>query len=89
MNSNSSIATGAAAISGAMLSGLIIWVCQIAHLSPPPAEVAGTIGALVLGGGHAAVNWLNARFPAVAPAKATVAPVAVPAPAPAAVPAAA
>lgn len=63
MNSNSAVATSAAAISGAMLGGVIVWLCGVCHLASPPSDVAGTIGALLLGGGHAAVNWLSARFP--------------------------
>lgn len=67
MNSNSPVATGAAAISGAMLGGVIVWFCSVVHVAAPPADVAGTLGAVVLIGGHYAVNWLNRRFPAPAP----------------------
>jgi hypothetical protein len=63
MNSNSPVATGAAAISGAMLGGVIVWFCSAVHIAPPPADVAGTLGAAILIGGHCAVNWINARFP--------------------------
>ena len=80
MNSNSAVATSAAAISGAMLGGVVVYLFTLMHIAPPPVDVAGTIGALLVGGGHAATNWLNSRFPAVA---APAAPVAVPvAPAP-------
>ena len=76
MNSNSAVATSAAAISGAMLGGVVAYLFTLMHIAPlPPVDVAGTIGALLVGGGHAATNWLNSRFPAVA---APAAPVAVP-----------
>lgn len=84
MNSNSPVATGAAAISGAMLGGVIVWFCGAIHVAAPPADVAGTLGAVVLIGGHYAVNWLNRRFPAPPAPTTTVA-----APAAAAQPAAA
>lgn len=45
--------TGAIAISGAMLGGVIIWACQAAHITAPPIEVAGTLGAVILAVGHA------------------------------------
>ena len=60
--------TGAAAISGAMLAGLIVWLCGVAHIPAPPADVAGTIGAILLAGGHAAVNFIASRWPAKAAA---------------------
>ena len=66
MNSNSAVATSAAAISGAMLGGVVVYLFTLMHIAPPPVDVAGTIGALLVGGGHAATNWLNSRFPAVA-----------------------
>lgn len=94
MNSNSSVATTAAAVSGAMLGGVIVWLCSIAHVEAPPTDVAGTIGAVLLGGGHALVNWINARFPVKptmtsVPVEVTAAPIAVPVVAQPAAPAAA
>lgn len=59
--------TGAAAISGAMLAGLIVWLCGVAKIPAPPADVAGTIGAIMLAGGHAAVNFIATRFPSKTP----------------------
>lgn len=56
MNGSSPTNTGAIAISGAMLGGVITWACQAAHISPPPIEVAGTLGALILAIGHALLN---------------------------------
>lgn len=64
MNSNSPVATGAAAVTGAMLGSVIVWLCSAMHVTPPPEEVAGTIGAMILVGGHLIVNWINVRFPA-------------------------
>lgn len=81
MNSNSPVATGAAAVSGAMLGGVIVWLCSVLRITPPPEEVAGTLGAIVLVGGHMLVNWINVRWPA--PVLLTEADIAKPAPAPA------
>lgn len=83
MNSNSAVATTASAISGAMLGGVIVWICGLFHIEAPPPDVAGTIGAVLLGGGHAVVNWLSARFPikptvTSVPVAVQAAPVAVP-----------
>jgi uncharacterized membrane protein YdcZ (DUF606 family) len=50
-----------------MLAGLIVWLCGVLHIPQPPADVAGTIGAILLAGGHYAMNWVNAaRMPAKA-----------------------
>lgn len=84
MNSNSAVATGAAAISGAMLGGVIVWLCSVIHVEAPPSDVAGTIGAVLLCSGHAVVNWLSVRFPPASPvviARTIVAPAAPAAPA--------
>ena len=64
MNSSSPVATGAAAVTGAMLGGVITWLCAVIHVAAPPPDVAATIGALVLVGGHYAINWANRRWPA-------------------------
>ncbi|WP_158601899.1 hypothetical protein [Pararobbsia silviterrae] len=53
MNQTSPVSTGAAAITGAMLGGCITWGCQALKLPIPPAEVAGTMGAILLAAGHA------------------------------------
>jgi len=52
-------ATGSAAITGAMLGGLVSWACTLVHITPPPTEVAGTIGALILAGAHLLANILT------------------------------
>ena len=62
MNS-SPVSTGASAVTGAMLGGCIVWLCQACKLPSPPAEVAGTMGALLLTAAHYAVNVINARTP--------------------------
>ena len=53
--------TGAIAISGAMLGGVITWACQAAHITPPPIEVAGTLGAVILSLGHAFLSRGGAK----------------------------
>ena len=58
---NSPVTTGASAVTGAMLGGMIVWIFQAAKLPVPPAEVAGTMGALLLTAAHYAVNLLNSR----------------------------
>lgn len=55
--------TGATAVTGAMLAGVILWLCSLMHLQQPPVEVAGTIGAAILYGGHVLANWVNRRWP--------------------------
>ena len=60
----SSVVTTGAAITGAMLGQLIVYLCTVIRVVPPPPDVAQIIGALLLGGGHATVNWINARWPA-------------------------
>lgn len=60
MNS-SPVSTGASAITGAMLGGCIVWVCQACKIAAPPAEVAGTMGAMLLTAAHYAVNLINSR----------------------------
>lgn len=64
MNQTSSVVTTSAAITGAMLGQLIVYLCTVVRVAPPPPDVAQIIGALMLGGGHAMVNWINARWPA-------------------------
>ena len=64
MNSSSPVATGAAAVTGAMLGGVITWLCAAMHVAAPPPDVAATIGAAVLVGAHGLVNWANRRWPA-------------------------
>ncbi|CAM2142740.1 Holin [Pararobbsia alpina] len=61
MNQTSPVSTGAAAITGAMLGGCIVWACQAMKLPAPPAEVAGTLGAILLTGAHTVSNWLSNR----------------------------
>lgn len=57
------IHTGMAATGGAMMGGVVLWVCTVAHVNPlPPPEVADTVGAVVLMGLHYVANWLNSRF---------------------------
>jgi hypothetical protein len=68
MNPTSPVATGSAAITGAMLGGIIDWLCTVAHVAPPPDGISAAIGAVILTGAHYGVNWLNRRFPA-APAQ--------------------
>lgn len=60
MNS-SPVSTGASAVTGAMLGGCIVWLCQACKVSAPPAEVAGTMGAMLLTVAHYAVNLINSR----------------------------
>ena len=64
MNSSSPVATGAAAVTGAMLGGVITWLCAAMHVAAPPPDVAATIGAAVLVSAHGLVNWANRRWPA-------------------------
>jgi protein-S-isoprenylcysteine O-methyltransferase Ste14 len=65
MNSSSPFATGAAAVTGAMLGGVISWLCTQMHVAPPPPDVANSIGALFLVSGHSFLNWANRRWPEV------------------------
>ncbi len=82
MNSNSPVATGAAAVTGAMLGGVIVWLCSVMHIAAPPEEVAGTIGAMILVVGHMVVNWVNVRWPPpVQLTEAQIVPTAAPQPA--------
>lgn len=86
MNQTSPVTTGAAAVSGAMIGGVIAWLCGSLKIAVPPADVAGTMGALVLMALHALGNWLATRpqrmaapAPVVqAPVQAAPAPVAPP-----------
>lgn len=61
MNQTSPVSTGASAITGAMLGGCIVWACQASKIQAPPAEVAGTMGALILTLAHYALNFLINR----------------------------
>ena len=69
MNPNTPVSTGAAAITGAMLGGCITWICQAAKLPTPPAEVAGTMGAILLFLAHSLKQYVATRG-----AKSTVVP---------------
>ncbi|PVX77155.1 hypothetical protein [Paraburkholderia unamae] len=60
MNS-SPVSTGASAVTGAMLGGCIVWFCQALKIATPPAEVAGTMGAILLTAAHYVVNAINSR----------------------------
>jgi len=74
MNQTSPITTGAAAVSGAMIGGVIVWACGAFKVAAPPADVAGTMGALVLAGLHVACNAISnrsSRTALVAPAQPT------------------
>lgn len=61
MNQTSPVSTGASAVTGAMLGGCIVWLCQACKLPAPPAEVAGTMGAIALTAAHYVVNLISAR----------------------------
>jgi hypothetical protein len=61
VNQTSPVSTGAAAVTGAMLGGCITWICQAAKLPAPPAEVAGTMGAILLTGAHWLGNLIASR----------------------------
>lgn len=61
MNQTSPVTTGAAAVSGAMIGGVIVWACGALKIAAPPADVAGTMGALVLAGLHVVCNAISAR----------------------------
>jgi DNA-binding transcriptional ArsR family regulator len=54
------VSTGASAITGAMLGGCIVWICQAFKVAPPPAEVPGTMGAIMLTAAHYAINLIKA-----------------------------
>lgn len=55
--------TGATAITGVMLAGVILWLCDLLRIHQPPVEVAGTIGAAMLYGAHVVSNWIDRRWP--------------------------
>ena len=80
MNSSSPVATGAAAVTGAMLGGVITWLCAAMRVAPPPPDVAATIGAVVLVCGHSLINWANRRWPAAPVQSVSVPIVAAPVP---------
>ena len=80
MNSSSPVATGAAAVTGAMLGGVITWLCSVMHVAVPPPDVAATIGAAVLVSAHGMVNWANRRWPAAPVQSVSVPVVAAPVP---------
>lgn len=61
MNQSSPVTTGAAAVSGAMIGGVIVWACGALKIAAPPADVAGTMGALVLAGLHVVCNAITSR----------------------------
>jgi hypothetical protein len=61
MNQTSPVSTGAVAVTGAMLGGCIVWLCQAFKLPAPPSEVAGTMGAILLAGAHWLSNVIGAR----------------------------
>lgn len=61
MNQTSPVTTGAAAVSGAMIGGVIVWGCGALKIAAPPADVAGTMGALVLAGLHVVCNAIANR----------------------------
>lgn len=48
----SPVITGAAAVTAAQLGGLVSYAVSAAHLAPLPADVAGTIGALLFVAAH-------------------------------------
>jgi hypothetical protein len=60
-NQVSSVVTGGAAVTGAMIGGCIVWLCQACHLMAPSAEVAGTMGAMLLAGVHALSNMIQSK----------------------------
>lgn len=53
--------TGAAAITGAMIGSIIVWLCTVAHVAVPPDAVAGSLGAIILTGAHYFNNYLTNR----------------------------
>jgi len=61
MNQSSPVTTGAAAVSGAMIGGVIVWACGALKIAAPPADVAGTMGALVLAALHVVCNAIASR----------------------------
>ena len=67
MNQTSPVQTGATAITGAMLGGCIVYIAQALKLPTPPAEVAGTMGGILLVGAHAVSNWIRSRSTPVVP----------------------
>lgn len=48
MNQNSSVTTGATALSGAALGSIICWVMGLLKMDPPPPDIAGYLGAGLL-----------------------------------------
>lgn len=78
MNSANAAPLAIGALGIPQVAALVQYLFGVAHVTPPSAEVAGTIAALVMIGGHAALVWLGNRK-AVEPVKADPAPVAPPA----------
>ena len=60
MNPASPVTTGAAAFGGAQVGPVIVWLCTVCHLTPPPDTVAATIGVALLVGAHLLVNRFTA-----------------------------
>lgn len=64
MNSNSPVATGAAAVTGVVSGAVVIWFCQAVSVTPPDMVVAGAIGSLFLACVHSLSNFIQTRWPA-------------------------
>lgn len=58
--------TGAAAITGVAVGQFLMWGCVALHLTPPPEEVAGTMGAALLAMVHWGMNYLSTRDASIA-----------------------
>jgi hypothetical protein len=59
---SSPVQTGVAALSGGAIGPVVVWLCQVAHLTPPPDAVAATIGALLIMGAHFLANRLPQKI---------------------------
>ena len=59
--------TGGVALSATMIGSVIIWLCGVARITAPPADVAGALAALAMAGAHSLGVYLNSRKPVAPP----------------------
>jgi hypothetical protein len=61
-SSPSYLATAVSSVSGGAAGDFVIWICNVAHIAPPPTTVAVTIGSVFVVLGHMLLNWLSKKM---------------------------